>query len=334
MHLEATNPDNLDVINNGPYMPTKLVPATPTVVEHYQLKEKSEWTPEEKVDVLKDAKKNRRAVLIQEYEHFEAKPDESLTDIYDRSKIKCYNCDEPGHFATECKNTKHDKGKNKALITSSKDWMDSTDSENEETCYAMMASFNAPASSDSKKECEKAKHIAKILEAKYSMLENELENERKTLKAWTVSSKKVHEMISKKNWKECLGYVDEVKDVDTENKTTLKTHVKFISSEADEAKSIFEKGSTSASQENLVSDKSQRKENKETIKTVKNIRLLSKRQLKKKLAEVTNKPQVKSPKRNRNGKQGISKDFNYEFVPNAPRKTCFNCGNTNHLAID
>ncbi|KAL8147911.1 hypothetical protein AgCh_005291 [Apium graveolens] len=29
-------------------------------------------------------KKNRRAVLIQEYEHFEAKPDKSLTNIYDR----------------------------------------------------------------------------------------------------------------------------------------------------------------------------------------------------------------------------------------------------------
>ncbi|KAL8120345.1 hypothetical protein AgCh_017501 [Apium graveolens] len=69
MHLEATEPDYLDIINDGPYMPTKMVPATPTVVEHYQLKEKSEWTPEEKVVVLKDAK---------------AKFDESLTDIYDR----------------------------------------------------------------------------------------------------------------------------------------------------------------------------------------------------------------------------------------------------------
>ncbi|KAL8109912.1 hypothetical protein AgCh_025855 [Apium graveolens] len=109
MHLEATDPDYLNVINDGPYMPTKLVPATPTVAKHYQLKEKSEWTPEEKVVVLKmqrviayktakeiwDAletqcqgtmsiKKNRRAVLIQEYEHFEATPDESLTDIYDK----------------------------------------------------------------------------------------------------------------------------------------------------------------------------------------------------------------------------------------------------------
>ncbi|KAL8092455.1 hypothetical protein AgCh_034658 [Apium graveolens] len=69
MYLEATYPDYLEVIIDGPFMPTKLVPATPTVVEHYQLKEKTEWTPEEKVAVLKDAK---------------AKADESLTDIYDR----------------------------------------------------------------------------------------------------------------------------------------------------------------------------------------------------------------------------------------------------------
>ena len=122
MYLEATDPDYLDVINDGPFMPIKLVPATPTVAEHYQLNEKTEWTPEEKVVVLKDAKvrnilhnslnsvmsnrfiayktakeiwdaletqcqgtmaikKNKRDVLIQEYEHFEAKPDESLTEI-------------------------------------------------------------------------------------------------------------------------------------------------------------------------------------------------------------------------------------------------------------
>ncbi|KAL8108175.1 hypothetical protein AgCh_024571 [Apium graveolens] len=51
----------------------------------------------------------------------------------DKSKIKCYNGDEPGHFVIECKKTKHDKGKNKTLITSSKNWMDSSDSENEDT---------------------------------------------------------------------------------------------------------------------------------------------------------------------------------------------------------
>ncbi|KAL8119322.1 hypothetical protein AgCh_016733 [Apium graveolens] len=46
MHLESTDPDYLNVINDGPSMPTKLVPATLTVAEHYQLKEKTEWTLE------------------------------------------------------------------------------------------------------------------------------------------------------------------------------------------------------------------------------------------------------------------------------------------------
>ena len=31
----------------------------------------------------KEIKKNRRAILIQEYDFFEAKSDESLTDVYD-----------------------------------------------------------------------------------------------------------------------------------------------------------------------------------------------------------------------------------------------------------
>lgn len=125
MYLEATDPDYLDRINDGPYIPKRLVSQTDTVPEHYVQKTKKEWTPEEKAEVLRDAKvknilhnsldavmsnrviacrtakeiwdtletqcqgtesikKNRRALLIQEYEHFDAKSDESLTDIYDR----------------------------------------------------------------------------------------------------------------------------------------------------------------------------------------------------------------------------------------------------------
>ena len=129
MILEATDPDYIDRIDDGPHEPRKLVPVAVvdgiTIPEHYVAKDKFEWTPEEKTDVLKDAKvknilhnsldevlsnrvitcrttkeiwdalevqcqgtkaikKNRRALLIQEYEQFEAKADESLTEVYDR----------------------------------------------------------------------------------------------------------------------------------------------------------------------------------------------------------------------------------------------------------
>ena len=129
MFLEATDPDYIDRINDGPHEPRKLVPSAVvdgvTIPEHYVAKDKFEWTIEEKDDVLKDAKvrnilhnsldevlsnrvitcktakeiwdtlevqcqgtiainKNRRTLLIQEYEQFEAKADEILTEVYDR----------------------------------------------------------------------------------------------------------------------------------------------------------------------------------------------------------------------------------------------------------
>ncbi|KAK1357060.1 hypothetical protein POM88_050316 [Heracleum sosnowskyi] len=125
MYLEAMDPDYLDMIRDGPYIPTRIIERTETVPKHYVVKAKSEWTPEEKAHVLREAKiknilhisldavmsnrviacksakeiwdtletqcqgsasvkKNRRALLIQEYEQFDVKPDESLTDLYDR----------------------------------------------------------------------------------------------------------------------------------------------------------------------------------------------------------------------------------------------------------
>ena len=60
MFLEATDPDFLDRINDGPHEPKKLVPAAVvdgvTIPEHYVAKDEFEWTSEEKTDVLKDAK--------------------------------------------------------------------------------------------------------------------------------------------------------------------------------------------------------------------------------------------------------------------------------------
>ncbi|KAL8124561.1 hypothetical protein AgCh_012279 [Apium graveolens] len=249
MHLEATDLDYLD------------------------LKEKSEWTPKEKAAVLKDAKVSHSAkqpifggkdsnvmqiatLLVNGLKRMQFRKSQKKRSFrkkftggerkssgrregkdfkagkVDRSKTKWYNCDEPGHFAIECKKTKNDKGKNKALITSSTDWMVSTNSENEETCYALMASFDTPASFDSK-----------VSTSFFSF--------------------------------------------DTEDISELKSILKSLH-EADEPKSTLKKGSTSESQKKVVDDKTQKEENKETIKTVKkekNIGLLSKRQLKKKLSE-------------------------------------------------
>ena len=125
MYLEASDPDYIDKINDGPYLPRKIVPHTATEPKHFIFKEKSEWFPEDKIKALKNVKvktilhnsldhvmsnrvitcrttkeiwdaleiqcqgtkeikKNRRAILIQEYEYFEAKYDESLIDVYDR----------------------------------------------------------------------------------------------------------------------------------------------------------------------------------------------------------------------------------------------------------
>ena len=62
------------------------------------------------------------------------------TDKVDKSKIKCFNCDRIGHYTTECRKPKASKGSGKAFISSSKNWLDESDSD-EEQSYALMAEF-------------------------------------------------------------------------------------------------------------------------------------------------------------------------------------------------
>ena len=117
--------------------------------------------------------------------------------------------------------------------------------------------------------------------------------------------------------------------------------MKFRSATND--KSTLEKGSFSVSGNNVNSDAPAKidadtsTDNKEETKSrlkQKNIGLLSKSQLNKKLSKITGKSERKGPKRNRNGKQGIDKENGYKLNSDAPKKRCFKCGNTNHLALD
>ena len=129
-HLEATDPDYLDIIADGVTIPKRMLPrqevdGKPVGAEQYVLKTKKEWTNDERETMLKDAKvrnilfnsldtamtnyvlscktakeiwdkitihcegtehirKNLKSVLVQQYEAFEAKPEETLTETYDR----------------------------------------------------------------------------------------------------------------------------------------------------------------------------------------------------------------------------------------------------------
>ena len=60
MFLEATDCDYLDRIQDGPFVPKKLIHIASVdgvdQPEYYGAKNKSEWTKEEKIEVLKDAK--------------------------------------------------------------------------------------------------------------------------------------------------------------------------------------------------------------------------------------------------------------------------------------
>ncbi|KAK1357997.1 hypothetical protein POM88_051253 [Heracleum sosnowskyi] len=125
MFLEATDPEYLDRIYDGPHKPTKLNTLVPGEEQKTIPKEKKDYTPEDISSIAKDAKvrhllhsaldnvmsnrvigcktakeiwdalevrcqgtsaikKNMKTILIQEYEHFDSRPGESLTETYDR----------------------------------------------------------------------------------------------------------------------------------------------------------------------------------------------------------------------------------------------------------
>ncbi|KAL8115181.1 hypothetical protein AgCh_021856 [Apium graveolens] len=156
-------------------------------------------------------------------------------------------------------------------------------------------------------------------------LKTELEKEREIIRTWTNSGRTTQNLLSSEHWKEGLGYGENKNDKGTEEvkpvvkqKPKLKP-VKFVTVKFDNEKSEVK--------EELTSDKLKQEKTAEV-----NIGLMTKKQLKHKLKDIKNANKVKSPRKNRNGKEGVNKSNDYKPVPDAPRKTCHNCGSSNHLA--
>ena len=196
-----------------------------------------------------------------------------------------------------------------------------------------------------KKECEKAKHNEQIQIQKCTYLQGQLEKERETLKIWADSGKRTQEILGGGNWKTGLGYVDKKEASETEEVKKKNDYTKLVKFRKESnVKFTYKKKSFPTTEKNANPDASANsdadaipdKKDKQTKDNLsrKNIGLLSKSQLNKKLSKITGLSDKKGPKRNRNDKQGIDKKNGYKMNPDAPRKCCYKCGNTNHLALD
>ncbi|KAK1399122.1 hypothetical protein POM88_008985 [Heracleum sosnowskyi] len=226
----------------------------------------------------------------------------------DKSEIQFYKCKEMGHYAPECKKGKSEK----ALITKGKDWVDTSDSD-EGVNYALMATVKDEVESSGNKvplttyayDTDNISELRIYLKSIHVIYRDQtLENERiKSENLDTVG----------------LGYCEE-DELRFKDKVKVKPQlkpVKFVP-ESSKLKSVVVKEAVM--------------EPIETCEKQVNVGLMTEKQFNHKLKEVKSIMKQKGFKKNRNGKIGINKRNNHLPTTVAPRKTCYNCGSTNHLA--
>ena len=183
-------------------------------------------------------------------------------------------------------------------------------------------------------------------------MEKELAIEKQRIKNWFNTGKRLYETVSNRSGLKGQGY--RFKDDKNENKKKDLKNI-FVKVGIDKPVVISRTFSTNIVCDEKVTSHEEKKTEKVLIKktdkdkndikgttvdtqkkvTGKNVGLMTKGQFRKKLGEITCKPEPRTtPKRNRNWKQGICKANNYEYIPFAPRKRCYNCDSCIHLAID
>ncbi|KAL8135197.1 hypothetical protein AgCh_010019 [Apium graveolens] len=283
------------------------------------------------------------------------------SDRGDYTNVKCYNCGEKGHISPDCKKVKSDKGK--ALITKKKSWTDTSDSESEEN-YALMANADKASAESSSEAAE-----LKVPQTTYAFHTDDINELRRYLKTMFISyrdqtltckrltsenlaCKKRNDYLEKelvmfhqtqKDRDDAFYVRDEVLKMNESLKAELekereiirtwtnsgRTTQNLLSSENwKEGLAIKSDNEKSEVKKELTSDKLKQEKTTEV-----NVGLMTKKQLKHKLKDVKNANKVKSPRKNRNGKEGVNKSNDYKPVPEAPRKMCHNCGSSNHLAF-
>ena len=98
---------------------------------------------------LRKVKFGRRKKKDQFKENSSGSSNEIKRSKVDWSKIKCFNCDNIGHYAQDSKKLRMDGGKGKSLFTSTKYWMESSsESEGDDVNYALGASFEQTQTTD------------------------------------------------------------------------------------------------------------------------------------------------------------------------------------------
>ncbi|XP_063939724.1 uncharacterized protein LOC135148436 [Daucus carota subsp. sativus] len=246
-----------------------------------------------------------------------------------------------GHFATECKKAKNEKGQ--AFISKKGSWADSSDSE-EEVNYALMANTDNSSEAVQSKlphstlafdteditelrlflknlhmlevqtERDVSVFIKNELLKKNASLQSELAREREIIRTWTNSGKTTQNILESGNWKKGLGYTDK-NEAESVKQETAKIDrpkvapVRFVA-------------------ESRVHEKPKTDKSKQV-----NIGLMTQKQLKHELKEVKQENRIKEPKKNRNGKEELGHKFyvsksevktrNVRFRPENP---CFHCG--------
>ncbi|KAL8102940.1 hypothetical protein AgCh_027465 [Apium graveolens] len=289
----------------------------------------------------------------------------------DRSKIRCFNCDELGHFATKCRKPKK---QSKAYIAEGKSRDDSENDEDEEFGnYALMALEQGESSSSKsqvptlttidlnvnqyKETVEKMStemfHIhtsmvavneenkLKCANEIEAVLREKLEKNEVKLKSFRNASELVGQYHEKN--KSCANIAiglnydalnNKKKNISDKGKATENENVPAMLKKV--GSPVFKACEVNFSEEELINkqeiaDEDNEKKNAKSTQSSKAEENLMDNQSTKSPVKEIKIEDARKKKKNRNGKIGINKSNNFAYVVDAPRKKCGKCDSANHL---